>query len=144
MKKPKIEEFTALMKKYNGNISNVADALGVSRVSIHGWINKDTRFKAAYKEQRGRTLDSLVKTAVSLAQGIPKIKDGKRVGWKEEPNWRVLTYLIGKYGIDEGFGDRVDITSNGESIKPEPVTLRFVASREDLEKINQEVPDLQE
>lgn len=122
------------MKKYGGNITNVADALGVSRVSIHGWINKDARFKKAYKEQRGRTLDSLVKTAISLAQGIPKIKDGKRVGWKEEPNWKVLTYLIGKYGAEEGFGEKVDITSNGESIKADPVVVEIIDSRAQVTK----------
>ena len=134
MKKPKVEEFAALMKKYGGSITNVADALGVSRVSVHGWINNDPRFKKAYDEQRGRTLDSLVKTAVSLAQGIPKIKDGKRIGWKEEPNWRVLTYLIGKLGIKEGWGEKVDITSNGESIKADPVVVEIIDSRAQVAK----------
>ena len=138
MKKPKIEQFTELMRKYGGNVTNVADALGVSRVSVHGWINNDARFKKAYEDQRGRTLDSLVKTAVSLAQGIPKIKDGKRVGWKEEPNWRVLTYLIGKLGIKEGWGEKVDITSNGESIKADPVVVEIIDSRAQVVKPDDE------
>ena len=56
----------------------------------------------------------------------------------------MLRYLIGKLGANEGFGETVDITSKGESIKPEPITLRFVANREELEKIQAEVPDLQD
>lgn len=143
MKKPKLEDFTEALRRAGGNVSRVADFFGVSRVAAYDWIKKDPKFKKALDDQRGRTLDALVNTALSLAHGIPLLKDGKRVGWKEEPNWRVLTYLIGKLGQNEGFGDKVDITSNGESIKPEPVTIRFVASREDLEKINQEVPDLE-
>lgn len=138
MKKPKIEVFSEFLKKYGGNLSNTADALGVSRVSVHAWINNDPRFKKAYDEQRGRSLDSLVKTAYALAQGIPKIKDGKRVGWKEEPNWRVLTYLIGKLGIKEGWGDKVDITSNGESIKADPVVVEIIDSRLQVAKPEEE------
>ena len=130
MKKPKIELFTDLLKRYGGNLSQTADALGVSRVAVHAWINRDERFRKAVDEQRGRTLDTLVKTAVSMATGIPKIKNGKRVGWTEEPNAKVLMYLIGKLGYHEGFGDRMDVTSNGESIKPEPMVIEVIDNRD--------------
>lgn len=143
MKKPDVKTFEEAMTRAGGIITDAAKFLGVTRQQVHRWIKNDKRFHDVYENQRGETLDGLVKTAVALARGIPDVKNGKRVGWKEEPNWKVLTYLIGKLGQNEGFGDKVDITSNGESIKPEPVTLRFVASREDLEKINQEVPDLE-
>lgn len=144
MKKPDVKTFEAAMAASGGIISDVAKHLGVTRQQVHRWIKADKRFRDVYENQRGTTLDSLVKTAVALARGIPKIQNGKRVGWKEEPNWKVLTYLIGKLGQNEGFGDKVDITSNGESIKPDPVTIRFVADREQLAQIEAEVPDLKE
>lgn len=134
MKKPKLEDFTEALRRAGGNVSRVADFFDVSRVAAYDWIKKDPKFKKALDDQRGRTLDALVNTALSLAQGIPLLKDGKRVGWKEEPNWKVLTYLIGKLGQNEGFGDKVDITSNGESIKPDPIVVEVIDSRDKVAK----------
>ena len=142
--RPKIQDFEAACERARGNLTKVAEAFGVDRVTVYNWCKANPKFQRAIDNQRGKTLDILLNTAVSLAQGIPKIKDGKRVGWKEEPNTKVLTYLIGKYGAKEGFGEKVDITSNGESIKPDPVTIRFVADREQLAQIEAEVPDVKE
>ena len=138
MKKPDLPTFIEALRKTGGNLSQTADILGAARVTIHSWIAKDKRFEQAVREQRGRTLDSLVKTAISLAQGIPLLKDGKRVGWKEEPITKVLVYLIGKLGASEGFGDKVDITSNGESIKPDPIVVEVIDSREKVDKADEE------
>ena len=134
MKKPKIEEFTEICRKCRGIKSRIADALGVNRGTVHDWINKDARFRKAVEEQQGRFFDDLLKTAESLALGIPKVKNGKRVGWEEEPNVKVLTYLLGKFGRNEGFGDSIDITSKGESIKPEPITVEIIDNRDKVSK----------
>ena len=112
-----------------GNLTKIADAFGVNRTTVYAWCKSNKRFQEALDNQRGKTLDSLLNTAVSIAHGIPRIKNGKRVGWIEEPNAKVLTYLIGKYGQTEGFGDRVDVTSNGESIKADPVVVEIIDSR---------------
>ena len=46
--------------------------------------------------------------------------------------------------VDRAYGKerRIDITTNGKDLRPEPLIIRFVASREDIEKIEQEVPDI--
>jgi hypothetical protein len=46
--------------------------------------------------------------------------------------------------MDRAYGkeQRIDITTNGKDLKPEPLTIRFVANREELEKIRNEVPDI--
>ena len=47
--------------------------------------------------------------------------------------------------IDRAYGkvgQKIDITTDGEKIKQEPLSIRFVANKEDLEKIEQEVPDV--
>ncbi len=46
--------------------------------------------------------------------------------------------------MDRAYGkqQRIDLTSGGEKIKSEPLTLRFIASKEELEKIQNEVPDI--
>ena len=119
MKKPKIEVFTEVCAKARGNKTRIADALGVTRWTVHHWINNDPRFQRVVEEQQGRLFDRLVQSAEALAQGVPKIDaDGRRVGWIEAPDTKVLTYLIGKLGAKEGFGDSIDITTKGESIRP--------------------------
>lgn len=134
MKKPDVKTFEEAMTRAGGIITDAAKFLGVTRQQVHRWIKNDKRFHDVYENQRGETLDGLVKTAVALARGIPDVKNGKRVGWKEEPNWKVLTYLIGKLGQNEGFGDKVDITSNGESIKPDPIVVEVIDSRDKVAK----------
>lgn len=46
--------------------------------------------------------------------------------------------------MDRAYGkeQRIDITTNGKDLKPEPLTIRFVANKEELAKIQSEVPDL--
>ena len=45
--------------------------------------------------------------------------------------------------MDRAYGreQRIDITTNGKDLKPEPLTIRFVANREELEKITKEIPN---
>lgn len=149
-KRPSLADFKKLCDKFNGNKSNIAKALGVTRQSINSWCAKYPKYAEVIEEYRGRLLDKCLKSAEILALGIAETKrdpaTGKEVivGWKERPDSLMLRYLIGKLGANEGFGETVDITSKGESIKPEPITLRFVANREELEKIQAEVPDLQD
>ncbi|MBR1525123.1 MAG: hypothetical protein IJ640_00485 [Prevotella sp.] len=59
--------------------------------------------------------------------------------------------ILSKKGLDVidrivnrtyGSQQHIDITTNGKELKPEPLTIRFVASKEELEKIQAEVPDL--
>ncbi len=143
--KPKLKDFEAACIKAKGNMTKVAEMFGVSRVSVFYWCKQNPKFMQCIEDQRGRALDVYLNTADLVARGIPKLdKDKKLIGWKVPPDSNMLRYLIGKLGINEGFGEKMDITSNGESIKPEPVTIRFVADREALEKIQNEVPDLEE
>ena len=142
MKKPKIEVFTEVCTKARGNKTRIAEALGVSRVIVHNWINNDPRFKKAVEDQQGRLFDRLLQTAESVALGVPKLdKDGKRIGWKEAPDTKMLTYLIGHLGVKEGFGDRLDITTNGESIKPEHTVIEIIDKREQVQSPNDEEED---
>lgn len=48
--------------------------------------------------------------------------------------------------VDRAYGkmQHIDVTTNGKDLKPEPLTIRFVASKEDLEKIQSEIPQSDE
>jgi len=81
-----------LIRKYRGNISYVADALGSARSSIRDKINREPILKQALEDSRERLLDQLEDTVwdravesndTSLQTFILKTQGRKR-GW--EPN----------------------------------------------------------
>lgn len=72
---------------------------------------------------------------------------------KEQPMMtRIIARgVLSKKGLDvidrivnRAYGQQqhIDITTNGKDIKNEPMTIRFIASKEELEKVQSEIPDL--
>ena len=141
MTKPSLKTFEAAMTKCGGNLSKVADSFKTSRTQVYRWVNSDKSFKEIVTDARMRLFDECLSTARVVSVGIPDIQNGKMVGWIEKPDSGMLRYLIGCLGRNEGFGESVDITTGGEK-----VGLRFqlVASKDELVKINGEVPDIEE
>lgn len=61
--------------------------------------------------------------------------------------------VLGKKGLDVvdrivnrayGSQQHIDITTNGKDMKPEPLTIRFVADKEALAKIQSEIPNTED
>ena len=135
--KPKLRRFEEIAAKQGGNVSRIADELGVNRLTVYRWCEADERFRDTIEEHRGRLLDKCIETASTLANGIPIRDDnGEVIGWKERPDAWMLRYLISTLGRKEGFGDSIDVTSKGESIKPEPLTIEVIDRREQVEEDN--------
>lgn len=120
--KPSLDEFTEVMSDAHGNISVAAAKLHVSRQTIHNWVNEDPEFKDAVQEHRKKLFDECLDQARILALGLPKIENGKLVGWIEKPDGQMLRYFLQTLGKDEGFGTSVDITSGGEAL-PQVINL---------------------
>lgn len=116
----------------------MAATLDVYRSTIYRWCEKDKSFQDVIDEYRGRFLDRCLQTAEATALGIPKLKNGKLVGWIERPDSYMLRYLIGKLGSKEGWGESLDVTSKGESIKPDPVVIEVIDRREQIDTGNDE------
>jgi len=139
--KPKLKQFKEVAKRYEGNISKMADALGVGRVTIYRWMESDAGFKEAIEEQRGRLLDKCIETAGILANGVPKIIEGPngpmQMGWAVPPDGQTLRYLLGTLGRKEGFGESIDVTTKGESIKPETIEIEIIDRREQIVQGNE-------
>lgn len=133
-KKPTLKKFKEALKQTGGNLSKTAELLSVSRVAIHCWRNEDAEFEEAIGEARTRTFDKLLVSAEILAQGIPEIVDGKIVGWKERPDSRMLTFMLARLGRKEGFGDTIDITTNGKDISVLPKLSK--SDLDELRKLN--------
>lgn len=139
-KRPTLAQFEKVCEQCNGVKTNIAKALGVSRRMVNYWCEDYPKFREIVEEYRGRLLDKCLKSAEILALGIPKTErdpvTGKEIikGWKERPDGQMLRYFIGKLGNKEGFADSLDITSNGESIKPDPVIVEIIDRREQIIK----------
>ena len=132
-KKPSIKKFKEVAETCGGTIGRMAATMGVYRSTIYKWCADDPEYQAVIDEYRGKMLDECLRSARAVSVGIPKMKNGKFVGWIEKPDGYMLRYLIGTLGRKEGFGESVDITSKGESIKPDPVVIEVIDRREQVE-----------
>lgn len=102
------------MEKYGGNVSAVAKAFRVQRNTIYTWM-QNKEYKQVLEDARGSFLDEAITSARILVRGIPDIQNGKQVGWIKEPDSGMVRYILGTLGRNEGFGERIDVTTNGES-----------------------------
>lgn len=140
--KPTFKRFKEVAKKCDGNVSSMAAAFVVHRTTIYDWMREDEQFKAIVEEYRGRLFDKCLKTAELLANGIPSFEmteNGQKfAGWKVMPDASMLRYLLSTLGRNEGFGEctAVDITSKGERIKTEPITIEVIDRRDQVEQDN--------
>lgn len=137
-KKPSLKKFKEVAEACRGVKTTIAKAFGVSRNSVLFWCKTDPEFSAALEEYRGQLLDECVKSARILALGIPKLENGKIVGWIEKPDSYMLRYFMTTMGREEGFGEHIDVTSNGESIKPEPIKIEVIDSRDKVKITNED------
>lgn len=137
MMKPKLTRFQQVAAEQCGNISKIADAFGVGRASVYRWLLTDEKFKSVIEEQRGRLLDRCIESAALLANGVPSWEESANGpvfnGWKVMPDGNMLRYLISTLGRKEGFGESLDVTSKGESIKPDPITIEVIDKREQVD-----------
>lgn len=120
--KPSIDEFRDVMEEAHGNMSDAAKILRVTRQTIYNWCNGEPEFKEIVQEHRKRLFDECLGQARILALGLPKVENGKLVGWIEKPDGQMLRYFLQTLGKDEGFGTSVDITSGGEAL-PQVINL---------------------
>ena len=72
---------------------------------------------------------------------------------KEQPMMiRIIARgVLSKKGLDvidrivnRAYGQQqhIDLTTNGKDLKPEPLTIRFIANREELERVKNEIPEV--
>ncbi len=138
--KPATEAFVKAVNEARGNLSEVARMFHVERNTVGVWVKNDEDFKAAVKSARLGLFDRCLTTAEVVALGVAeRDKDGRFVGWKTVPDGQMLRYLISKIGRDEGFGDSMDVTTNGKDIGsqivfcPTPLTERDIREMKEIQ-----------
>lgn len=132
--KPSLETFKKALKKYGGNVTKVAESFNMSRGQVHKWIRDDEEWKQALDDSRMNLFDDCLTTARVIALGIPNVEDGKIVGWTEKPDGNMLRYLLGHLGKNEGFGDSIDVTTNGKDVNS--VNLFKVLTKEEIQNFD--------
>ncbi len=139
-KKPDIEDFRKVVRKSGGNLTKVAATLRVARKTIYQWAKEDPEFKDVISDERGSLVDECLVSARVLALGIPdKDENGNFIGWRERPDGYMIRYLLSTLGRDEGFGESMDVTTNGKDIgqqiifSPTPLTEKDIQEIKDIQ-----------
>ena len=138
VKRPSYEKFVEVSDACRGVISRIAEVFQVDRSTIYDWCGKDPRLQAVIDNTKGKLLDECLRSARLLAIGIPKDPQHLDKGWKERPDGNMLRYLISTLGRREGYGEAIDITSKGESVKPEPMVIEVIDRRDQIVKPHEE------
>ena len=131
-KKPTIEEFAKVLKATDGNLTAAATVIKCDRSTIREWANNDPEFQKTIDNSRRGLLDQCIQTAKTVAMGIPLRENGQITGWVSPPDPGMLRYFMSTLGRDEGFGDKLDITSDGKSIAP--IQIEVITSRDQVRK----------
>ena len=150
---PDIETFKKVAKRLRGHKSNMADYFGVDRHTLKKWMNENPEYEIVVNDSRMRCFDDVYDRMYLLATGIPDYKevedpDGKKRvvfnGWIERPDGQTGRYLLGTLGREEGFGEHIDVTTNGESMNRNVVCVREIKSPEDARKILDDIKRIEE
>lgn len=123
----------------NGNITNAAKMLGITRVTLWHWKKRHKEVADIIHESRMNLLDKCLTTAQVVALGLPIMENGKFVGWQEKPDPGMLKFFISTLGRDEGFGDSLDVTSAGDKIGG--IQIEVIDSRDKVAKKEEEGED---
>lgn len=133
--RPTKEAFQKATEQYGGNLTKIAKSFSVSRTQVYNWIRDNQEFKEIVDDARGSIFDDCLSTARLMACGIPDIQDGKMVGYLREPDGAMCRYLMSTLGRKEGFGENIDITTNGKDINS--VNLFRVLTKEEIENFDE-------
>lgn len=137
--KPTKATFQKAVEKYGGNLTKIAKAFKVSRTQVYKWMDERPELKSMLNDARGSLFDDCLSTARVVALGIPDVQDGKIVGWLERPDGNMLRYLISSLGRQEGFGESLDVTTNGKDISG--VNLFKVLTKKEIANFNENFDD---
>lgn len=115
---PTDDEFAQLCEKTGGNISAIAQNLGVSRTTVSDWVTKTESFKQAVDDARESALDLCEDRAMQLIAGIPRVnEEGKTVAWTERPDSGLIKFVLATRGKKRGYGESVAVTdADGEKL----------------------------
>lgn len=129
---PPLSKFKEAAEAAHGNYNKIASIFQVTRQTVYNWCRDNSDFKEVVNDYKMKLYDQALDAARALVVGIPKISpDGRLLGWEEKPDSQMVRYILSTLGKDEGFTERKDITSNGDSLFPRVINLMVSDSADD-------------
>lgn len=140
MKKPDFEQFKEVADACQGNLTKIAQAFNVVRQTVYNWLAEEKKFREVVNDYKMRLYDDALTAARALTVGVPKVNEkGQFVGWIERPDPNMVRYILSTLGKDEGFTERRDITSNGESLFPKVISIGLEDADEEGKEVKVEL-----
>lgn len=133
-KKPTLKKFQQVAEKWAGVKYRIADELGVYRTTIDTWCDEDPEFAQVIQNYKSKCVDECAQVARVVALGIPEVDPAtkKVIGWKVPPDPGMLKYILSTQGKKEGYGESLDVTSNGKSVAT-AIQVEVIDSRAQVE-----------
>lgn len=129
--KPSVALFRDVCEQYSSDRYKIAKHFGVSWNRIKVWMCDNSEFQDAFDDANLKFLSSVNATGQLLAEGVPvKDKDGNFTGWQERPDSNMTRFYLQTVGKNYGYGDSVDVTTNGKDVSSTPFTIEIIDSRE--------------
>lgn len=102
-KKVRKQDFLDAIKATGGKVTGVCEMLDITRPTFYRYLEEDAELSEAVEFARVRLFD---RAEYKLAEAVERGE-----------SWAVTLALKGhKAGRERGYGDNVDVTSNGETI----------------------------
>lgn len=140
MKKPDFEQFKEVADACQGNLTKIAQAFNVVRQTVYNWLAEEKKFREVVNDYKMRLYDDALTAARALTVGVPKVNEkGQFVGWIERPDPNMVRYILSTLGKNDGFTERRDITSNGESIFPKVISIGLESADEEGKEVKVEL-----
>ncbi len=140
MKKPDFEQFKEVADACQLNLTKIAQAFNVVRQTVYNWLAEEKKFREVVNDYKMRLYDDALTAARALTVGVPKVNEkGQFVGWIERPDPNMVRYILSTLGKDDGFTERRDITSNGESLFPKVISIGLEGADEEGKEVKVEL-----
>lgn len=124
--KNKQDAYNALLRK-RGIISHAAEAIGITRQTIHNWLNDDPLFKQAYDQIREAAIDHLESKLFEVADGV--LVQGKDDVYFRPPDTSAIIFGLKTLGKKRGYVERQEIAHD----LPEGFEITISKSKQDEE-----------
>jgi hypothetical protein len=116
--KEKKEVFLNIYFKSLGDITGSCKEADIDRSTFYEWIKRDEKFKQKIEEQEEINID--------FAENC--LKKAMKSG-----DVRAIKLFLESKGKKRGYGNSIDVTSNGKAITHEPIIVKIIDKREQLE-----------
>ena len=100
-----------LLPKKNYHIGKVLEVVGISRMTLHKWRRDNEEFNREWEDAFELDIDDAEEKMSLLRRGIPKIENGKFVGWIERPHFKALAMFLQSKAKHRGWGNSIEVNN---------------------------------